>query len=559
MKKIISLLLGLIIVISAGKSYSYGVDSTTLNAASITGTVHLNGNTIYIMKGFNYVRNGAVIVIDPGALILGDKPTSGALIVERGGKIYANGTVDKPITFTSRFAPGNRHPGDWAGIILLGRAGINTVTGVDSAQIEGFPAGQGPWYGGQPIVNDDSSGVLRYVRIEFPGVNLTSVPGNEINGLTCGGIGSRTVIEHVQISYSGDDAIECFGGTVNLKYIIALGSVDDDFDCDNGFRGMYQFGLAVRDSNIYDVSGSHNFEIDNNANNPSNFNTPRTRVVFSNITAVGPNVYNNPLFLRNAHLRRNMLASIFNSIVMAYPTGIRFDGSGVANACMGDTIEIRHNIFAGQERLADSAGGTNFSGTAWLQTGSFSNRIFTTNSAVMLNNPFNLYPLPAPPANNINFWMPAGGSPALTGASFSDPLLNGFEQTTYVGAFGSDNWTAGWANFNPQMYSPSPIGIKQISTEVPGTFSLTQNYPNPFNPATMIKFSIPQTGFTSLRVYDMLGREVAEIVNDNLQAGTFEVNFDASNLSSGTYFYKLSVNTSQGVNWTETKKMVLVK
>jgi hypothetical protein len=187
------------------------------------------------------------------------------------------------------------------------------------------------------------------------------------------------------------------------------------------------------------------------------------------------------------------------------------------------------------------------------------NRIFTTNSAVMLNNPFNLYPLPPVPANNIDFWMPAGGSPALTGASFTDPLLNGFEQTTYVGAFGSTNWTAGWANFNPQSYVPSPIGVKQTSTEVPGEFALSQNYPNPFNPATTIKFSIPQSGFVSLKVYDILGREVSQIVKDNLQVGSYEVNFDASNLTSGTYFYKINVNTDGSVNWTQTKKMVLVK
>ena len=564
MKKIISLLLFLLITVISGESFSQPVDSTTLYQANITGVVTLNGYTTYIMNRFNYVRAGGVLVIEPGALIKGTPKgpnpgeNPGVLIVERGGKIIANGTADKPITFTSMKAPGLRQPGDWGGIIILGRAGINTVTGIDSAQIEGFEAGAGPWYGGQPIVNDDSSGVLRYVRIEYPGINLSGVSGNEINGLTSGGVGSRTVYDHIQVSYSGDDAFEFFGGTVNPKYLIVLGSIDDDLDCDNGFRGHIQFALTVRDSSKYDVSGSHSFEIDNNANSPSNFNAPRTRVIFSNITAVGPNVYSNPLFPRNAHLRRNMLACIFNSVIMAYPVGIRFDGSGVANACTGDTIEIRNNIFAGQTRLADSAGST-FGGTSWLQTGSFSNRVLATNSSVMLNNPFNIYPLPPVPANNIDFWMPAGGSPALTGGSFSDPLLNGFEQTTFVGAFGTTNWTAGWANFNPQQYAPTPIGVKQISTKIPGEFALFQNYPNPFNPATKIKFSIPQGGFVNVIVYDMLGREVSKLVNENLQIGVYEVNFDASNITSGVYFYKISVNSNTGVNWTQTKKMVLVK
>ncbi len=545
-------------VFSVRSSYSQPVDSTTLNASSITSTVTLNGHTVYIMKGFNYVRNGGVIVIEPGALIQGDKPSTGTLIVERGGKIYANGTVDKPITFTSRFPAGSRAPGDWGGIILLGRSGINTSSGLDSAQIEGFPAGQGPWYGGQPVVQNDSSGVMRYVRLEYPGVNLTTIAGNEINGLTLGGVGSRTVLEYIQVSYSGDDAFEFFGGTVNAKYLIAFGTIDDDFDFDNGHRGHIQFGLAVRDSTKYDVSGSHNFEIDNNNNNPSNYNTPRTRTIFSNITAVGPNTFTNSLFLRNAHLRRNMLACIYNSIIMAYPVGIRFDGSGVGNASQGDTIQLRNLIFAGHNKIADSTG-TSFSPTPWLQTGSFQNRIFAANGDVQLNNPFNIYPLPPVPANNIDFWMPQGSSPALTGSNFTNPNLTGFEVTTYVGAFGSTNWTAGWANFNPYQYAPTPIGVKQISTEVPGVFSLSQNYPNPFNPATTIKFSIPQGGFVSIKVYDMLGQVVAEIVNGNLQVGSYEANFDASNLGSGTYFYKINVNSNQGVNWAQTKKMVLVK
>lgn len=558
MKKIISLLLLLFTVFSVKNSYAQPVDSTTLNAASITGTVTLNAHTTYIMKGFNYVRNGGVLVIEPGALILGDKPSTGTLLVERGGKIYANGTLEKPITFTSRFPAGQRNPGDWGGVILLGRSGINTASGLDSAQIEGFPAGQGPWYGGQPIVQDDSSGVMRYVRLEYPGVNLTGISGNEINGLTMGGVGSRTVIEYVQVSYSGDDAYEFFGGTVNAKYLIALGTIDDDFDCDNGHRGHIQFGLAVRDSNIFDVSGSHNFEIDNNNNSPSNYNTPRTRTIFSNITAVGPNTFTNNLFPRNAHLRRNMLACVYNSIIMAYPVGIRFDGSGVGNASQGDTIQIRNIIFAGQNKIADTAG-TSFSPTPWLQTASFQNRIYPNNNDVQLNNPFNIYPLPPVPANNVSFWMPNGGSPALTGANFSNSNLSGFESTTYVGAFGSTNWSAGWANFNPQQYTPAPISVKQISTEVPGEFVLSQNYPNPFNPATTIKFSIPQSGFVTLKVYDMIGREVAKVVNENLQVGAYEINFDASNLTSGAYFYKFTVNVNGSVNRSQTKKMVLIR
>ncbi len=559
MKKILltfALLLGYVISLQAQT-----IDSTTLNSSSITGVVNLTNNKTYIMKGFNYVRNGGAIVIQKGSLILGDKSTTGTLIIERGGKIIADGTVNQPIVFTSRLPIGQRGPGDWGGVIILGRSAINTSTGLDSAQIEGFPPGTGPWYGGQPVVNDDSSGVFRYVRIEFAGVNLTGISGNEINGLTLGGVGSRTVIDHVQVSYCGDDSFEFFGGTVNAKYLISYRSVDDDFDTDNGHRGKVQFGLAVRDTAISDVSASHIFEIDNNNNSPSNYNTPRTRTIFSNITGIGPRINNSTVvstnFKRSAHLRRNMLACIYNSIQTGYPTGILLDGRGVQIAALGDTIQLRNNIYAGFTKLADtvsSSGSGMNDPTGWLQTSSFSNRVFTNNTDVMLNNMFGFYNPPPAPANNVNFWMPATSSPALSGASFSHPNLAGFEVTTFVGAFGTTNWTLGWANFNPQNYTAQPIAVKEISTEVPAVFSLKQNFPNPFNPSTKIQFSVPKSSFVTVKVFDVSGKEVSTLVNENVNTGTYEVTFDGAGLNSGVYFYRLYAG-----NYIETKKMMLVK
>jgi len=537
------------------------IDSTTLNSANINGVVTLTNDKVYIMKGFNYVNAGGVLVIQKGSLILGDKPTTGTLIIQRDGKIIADGTVNQPIVFTSRFPSGERNPGDWGGILMLGRAGINTSTGLDSAQIEGFPPGTGPWYGGQPIVNDDSSGVLRYVRIEFAGVNLTGISGNEINSLTMGGVGSKTVIEHVMVSYAGDDAYEFFGGTVSPKYLIAYRNVDDDFDCDNGHRGKIQFGLSVRDSLISDISASHSFEIDNNNNNPSNYNNPRTQTVFSNITCIGPKAnltdLVNPNYKRCAHLRRNMLASIYNTVFTGNPTGILFDGKGVQVAALNDTIQIRNSIIAGMNKLADtvSSNGSGMNPISWIQTTSFSNRVLTNNSDVQMTNPFGFYENPPAPANNVNYWTPLAGSPALTGADFSNPKLAGLEVTTYVGAFGTTNdWILGWTNFNPKNYTPNPIGIKQISTEVPSVFELSQNYPNPFNPSTKINFSIPKAGFVTLKVYDITGKEVANLVNQNLNTGKYEFEFNASQLTTGIYFYTLRTE-----NFSQTNKMMLIK
>lgn len=545
----------MLLILISGKVFS-AIDSTTLNSSSITSNIVLNRTTTYIMKGFNYVQNGATLVIEAGTKIYGDFNSKGTLIIQRGGKIFANGNANDPILFTSQKPAGQRAAGDWGGIIILGRSGINTASGADSAEIEGFGPGLGPIYGGQPIVDNDSSGVFRYVRIEFPGINLTGISGNEINGLTMGGVGSRTVIEYVQVSYSGDDSFEWFGGTVNCKHLISFKVIDDDWDTDNGFRGKIQFGLSVRDSGLVDVSTSNGFESDNNVNTPTNFNSPRTKPIFSNMTVIGP--YGqigwalNSLWGRGGHLRRNTLMSAYNSIIMAWRVGLRVDGSGVGNAATGDTIQIRNTILAGNIRLADSTGTGSFSPQQWLQTPSFANTIFTDNASVQLTDPFNIYPNVPLPGTNVNYWMPLSGSPALSGASFSNPNLAGFENVSYRGAFGTDNWTANWAQFNPKNYTV--IGINQISSIVPENFILNQNYPNPFNPSTKLSFSIPKSGFTSLKVFDISGKEVADLVNENLTPGTYEYQFNSNNLSSGIYFYTLRVN-----NISDTKKMFLIK
>jgi len=551
-----NLILCLAIILIISKQTYSATDSTTLNTSSITGNVTLNRNTTYILKGNNNVLNGAVLTIESGTKIFGDFNSKGTLIINRGGKIIANGNSNDPIVFTSRQPIGQRRAGDWGGIIILGRAAINTSTGLDSAEIEGFGPGLGPIYGGQPVVNNDSSGVLRYVRIEFPGVNLTGISGNEINGLTMGGVGSRTVIENVQVSYSGDDSFEWFGGNVNCKNLVSYKALDDDWDCDNGFRGRIQFGLSIRDSAIADISSSNGFEIDNNNNTPSNFNSPRTKPLFSNMTVVGPYITTtsnvNPLFQRGSHLRRNMLASIYNSILMAWKVGVRFDGSGVGNAAQSDTVQLRNNIFGGNLKLADSTGTGTFAPQSWLQKPSFGNTILAENTQVQLTNPFNIYPDVPLPANNVNYWIPLSGSPALSGSSFTNPNLNGFEVVSYRGAFGTANWTTGWTQFNPKNYEV--IGINQISSNIPNNFSLKQNYPNPFNPNTIINYQLQKFSNVSLKVYDVLGNEVSTLVNQKQNAGSYEVGFNATALSSGIYFYTLKTE-----GYSETKRMLLVK
>lgn len=465
MKFIITIVFAVMLMLQSAGIHA-AVDSTTLSSSIITGNVQLSRNTTYLMKGFNYIRNNATISIQPGTVILGDFETKGTLIIERGSKIYANGTRECPILFTSEKPAGQRNTGDWGGVIVLGRSGINTTSGADSAEIEGFGPGLGPIYGGQPRIDDDSSGVIRYVRIEFAGVNLTGISGNEINSLTMGGVGSRTVIEYVQCSYGGDDAFEWFGGNVNCKYLISYKTLDDDFDCDNGFRGKCQFLLSVKDKDIADVSQSNGWEIDNNSG--GNYNSPRTGMVFSNVTMVGPfettSTPVNALHQRGGHLRRSSQPKIYNSIVMGYRVGFRFDGSGVWNGSTADTIQVRNTILAGNLRTADTNAATSFSPTNWLQTGSFGNSVLSTTSSVGLSNPYNIYPDPS--GNNVTNWVPAGGSPALSGASFANPNLAGFDAVSFRGAFGTWNWSEGWSIFNPKTYA-LPVPTDFVVTAIP--------------------------------------------------------------------------------------------
>ncbi len=430
------------------------IDSTTLNSSSITGNVVLVKTTKYLMKGFNYVRDGGSITIPAGTVIIGAFDSKGTLIIERGGKIFANGTVDAPVIFTSQKPIGQRAAGDWGGVIILGRATINTSTGASTAEIEGFGPGLGPVYGGND--DNDNSGIFRFVRIEFPGVNLTGISGNEINGLTMGGVGRGTVIEYVQVSYSGDDSFEWFGGTVNCNHLIAYKGLDDDWDCDNGFRGRVQYGLSVRDKDLADISSSNGFEIDNNNNTPSNTNGPRTRPFFSNMTVVGPfettSTPVNSLYQRGAHLRRNMQACIYNSLIMGWRVGTRFDGSGVINDVNNGVVQLYTNIYSGMATaIADETGGTITGGpSAYISS---NNTTYSDNSSVQLTNPFAIYPNVPLPGNNVTNWMPVGGSPALSGADFSNPNLSGFQAVAFRGAFGTQNWTYQWAQFNPINYT----------------------------------------------------------------------------------------------------------
>ncbi|HEX5152411.1 MAG TPA: hypothetical protein VFW07_13270 [Parafilimonas sp.] len=433
-----------------------GGDSTqenTILEGKISTDRTLKANYVYKIRGFVYVVNDAKLTIEPGTVIKGEKGTStrGALVITRGSQIIADGTADKPIIFTSDQP--NPQRGDWGGLVLLGNAktnaSFNGVQGIGSVE-GGVNNAEGlGLYGGTD--DNDNSGILRYVRIEYAG--YAYLPDNELNGLTLAGVGKATTVDYVEIYKANDDAIECFGGAVNLKHTIFVSTLDDDFDTDNGWSGNVQFGIVIRDSAIADISKSESFESDNDANGSTLL--PQTSGTYSNITVVGPreklNNAGNSLFLAGAQVRRNSSISIFNSVIMGYPTGLLIDaskGTPTDNNIRANTLQVQNTVIAGCAVPVDYAanaaatGWNRDSAANWFLNPASGNSILITNDEVKLTAPFNYA--------NPDF-TPQAGSPLLSGASFTNSKLTNtfFTPVTFRGAVGDSgddaNWWKGWS------------------------------------------------------------------------------------------------------------------
>ncbi len=411
--------------------------STIVLQGTYNDSLILKADRKYLLKGYVYVQAPGSIHIPAGTVIMGDKDTKGCLIIERGAKIFANGTAAEPIVFTSSQPANQRSYGDWGGLIVLGKAPNNIGA---SPVIEG---GVDRPYGGTDA--NDNSGVIKYVRIEFGGIALS--PNNEINGLTLGSVGAGTTIDYVQVSYSGDDAFEWFGGSVNAKHLIAHRTWDDDFDTDNGYSGKVQFGVALRDLAIADASTSNGFESDNDANGSTN--APKTSAVFSNMSIFGhyksiaDTTGASSLIGRGAHIRRNSTQSIFNSVITGYKEGIRLDGTTTQANMTGDSLVLKNVTLAGNVAGLNTAGSADKpTFTAKFNDGAYNNSILANMADLNLNS----LDLTMP-----NF-IPQSNSPLLNSADYSNAKLSGFDNTAnFRGAFGNTDWTTSWTNFNPKV------------------------------------------------------------------------------------------------------------
>ena len=436
----------------------------------LTGNVSWTKDKIYKLIGF--VRVGAdttetfsstaatgTLTIEAGTTIIGDRASKATLIIQRGSKIIANGTADAPIVFTSERAAGQRESGDWGGLVICGRAVNNQSTGDKGIQLEGSYKG---WHGGS---NDaDNSGSLKYVRVEYAGVPIN--PNQEVNSFTFGSVGNGTTMEYLQASYGLDDSFEWFGGTVNGKYLVAYRGLDDDFDMDFGYRGNLQFIIGMRGATLADQSGSNGFEVDNDGQGTAA--TPFTSATISNASLIGPKETNatsiSPQFQNGMHLRRNNKLKIYNTVVTGYPNGIYIDGTNTqANANAGDLIlnrvivagvagwgtggfgegtTVAPNGFAVRDVNTASPAAAITIGSSkpseWFAAQS-GNKILATYAGLGLSQ--SVFQAVTP-----TFTLSNGGTLATGGTV---PSGSFFTTASFIGAFGSEDWTAKWSNFSP--------------------------------------------------------------------------------------------------------------
>ena len=416
------------------------------NNGAGTGTTTWTKDNEYLLDGFVFVNDGDVLTIEAGTVIkgkAGQGTDASALIVARGGKIMAQGTAAEPIIFTAEIddvadpadIPAANARGLWGGLIVLGNASLNSTPG--ETAIEGIPTNEARGlYGaiGGSTDDADNSGIIQYVSIRHGGTDIGA--GNEINGLTLGGVGTGTTIDHVEVIFNADDGVEFFGGTVNTKYLATAFCGDDSYDYDEGFRGKGQFWFAVNASDDGDRGGEHDGGTD-----PETAQPYATPVVY-NATYIGRG---EAAGKRAVTFRDNAGGQYWNSIFTEYGKGIDIElleGESSADRFDDGSLALAGNVFwnvAGNveaDQFLVSVGGepTDSVAVRAAFAASFAgngNMVMDPSLGISYTNDGGLNPNP-------------GNSTVLNGATPAADTW--FDQVTYRGAFdGSTNWLSGWS------------------------------------------------------------------------------------------------------------------
>jgi len=397
-----------------------------------TGTVTWRAGNNYVIEGLVFVNDGQTLTIEPGTVIrakTGQAENASALIVARGGYIIAQGTAEKPIIFTVEGDDLNgsiplKSRGLWGGLLLLGNAPLN-VSGNESF-VEGITLSEprGVFGGDDPA---DNSGILQYVSIRHAGTSLGE--GDEINGLTLGGVGSGTTIDHIEIIDSADDGLEFFGGTVNCRYIAVAFCGDDSFDMDMGYQGRGQFWLAIQTIE----TGNMIVELDGSPSRPAI--KPYTKPLVYNLTAIGRGHEANEGLIS---FSSNSAGSFKNSIFISQQWGIRLG------------FDLQHENSLEQWQNQNLA----------ITNNTFFNVAFDTPESIFTisgDNPgddiiqqwHDYFFQAANQVKNPEFVILAETYHPFPANDFTSPIEQPadpwFENVTFQGAFGNSNWLLGWS------------------------------------------------------------------------------------------------------------------
>ena len=399
-----------------------GIEVCALRGRYAAQQLTLKAGKDYVLEGGVYIggdnQENSELFIEPGVRIFGQ---SGAdfLVITRGSRIYAQGTASKPIIFTSAKKQARKR-GEWGGVVLNGNAPINACK--EGATVcEGEGEGGTGKYGGTDV--NDSSGILKYVRVEFAGFPVS--PDNELNGITFNAVGRNTIVDYIQVHMNADDGIEFFGGYVVIKHVVLS---DNEMDWDYGWKGRGQFIMIQQFADAAD----NGFESDNNKT--AQAAEPRSMPTLSNVTMIGAQTKGSyGMLLRKgtgAHLSSMLITGFAKAGIdiddnETFKHGGTLTGSPVA--ATGLTIEnsIVFNTKNFETGEKDAAGVLVVE--PWLVEAWFKSQ--AGNQVVE-------------PA--LNGWFPTASSPAIgAGVTPNDAWFN---YADYVGAFAdeSDDWTAGW-------------------------------------------------------------------------------------------------------------------
>ncbi|MBA3269321.1 MAG: hypothetical protein H0T71_02340 [Acidobacteria bacterium] len=400
-----------------------GIDKPVIVVTGeVNGSENWTNNFYYVLRGAVFVTEGATLNIQAGTRVIGESGSVGTLIVLRGARLNAIGTREDPIVFTSDQPIGSRDRGDWGGLIINGRAPINVEGGEGAGE-----ADTGVYGGNDP---NDNSGTLRYVRVEFAGVEFS--PDNELNGIAFQGVGRGGTFEFIQVHMNRDDAFEWFGGTADIKYAVASNAADDSFDWTFGWTGRAQF-LAVHQRGD---DADNGIEADNNefANNL----LPRSNPQVYNLTMCGDRDTNEGTEgVRAANIRRGTAFTIRNFLVTGFKTnGFQISDANTLSQVDNGTSQLGAGVFwnIGTPVHASIA--------PYVTSGRFPNVRSNVDGGLSAG---------CFDHGNVNF-QPTSAATLAGGqlAPIQPPNDGFFQAVTFIGAVPpapADDWTLGWTSY----------------------------------------------------------------------------------------------------------------